>query len=249
MIEWLGVLPNFDWMQGCFLPGPALKMYYHLGEDKEYLKLVYECLKNYDAYLWAYRDSTGDGCLENWCVWDVGEDNSTVFMLNGIKMSECGKWGKSTPPEDAGNLPHKSPQYMAYSYACRDVLSRISRIFENGEEEEWRKKAQEVQKKATQRLWDTRRHAFFLRDKDDKVIDALTQENIKCMYCGLFTKEQADQFLEEHFFNEKEFWTPSPLPAIAANDPYFHVDEQYSNCADRLEMTEAEAKAIPPVKR
>ncbi len=232
--EWKRICIHYDWMQGCFLPYPALKMYYHVGKDKEYLEMLYSVLSDYDNFLWRYRDSTGNGVLENWSIWDVGEDNCTLHMLHGLQQPENGAWGKSTPPEDFANMPHKSPQYMAYSYACRTVLAKISEILKNGKAEEWSEKAAQVKERAIEHLWDKDKNAFFVRDKDGEFIYALTQENIKCMYNGLFTQEMADAFIKEHLLNEEEFWTPYPLPAIAANSPYFHVNQEYSNCADKL---------------
>lgn len=241
---WSGLVAHYDWMQGCFLPYPALKLYYLIGEDKDYLNMLYTALEDFDNYLWRYRDSTGNGCLENWCIWDVGEDNSTPYMLNGLKMPEHGPWGKSTPPEDYMNLPYKSPQYMGYSYACRKVLAHISGILENGLAEKWEEDAKAVQAKAYECLWDKEKHAFYLQDKNGEVIPALTQENIKCMYCGLLTQEMADAFVKEHLLNEEEFWTEYPLPAIAANDKYFHLNEDCSNCAEELKKTGIEAHDI-----
>jgi len=238
MGEWKGITAHYDWMQGCFLPIPALRLYYLIGEDEDYLRLLYQAFKDFDEFLWSCRDSTGDGCLENWCIWDVGEDNCTVHMLHGLTQPQHGAWGKTTPPESYNNMPHKSPQYMAYSYALRNTLSEISELLKNGETDEWRQKAEEVKAKAIEHLWDKNRHAFFLKDKDGKVINALTQENIKCMYCGLMTQEMADQFIEEHLLNTEEFFTPFPFPSIAANDPYFHVNREYSNCLDKLEKLE-----------
>jgi len=241
---WSGLVAHYDWMQGCFLPYPALKLYYLIGEDKDYLNMLYNVLKDFDGYLWAYRDSTGNGCLENWCIWDVGEDNCTPYMFNGLVMPDHGPWGKSTPPTDYMNMPYKSPQYMGYSYACRKVLAEISRILENGKADEWEEGARFVQTRAKKVLWDKEKHAFYLRDKNGEVIPALTQENIKCMYSGLMTQEMADQFVHEHLLNPEEFWTPYPVPAIAANDPYFHVNQEYSNCADKLAQLESEAHGI-----
>lgn len=235
--EWKGLTPHFDWMQGCFLPYPALKMYYHIGKNKGYLRALYTCLEDFDNYLWTYRDSTGSGCLENWCIWDVGEDNCTLHLLHGLSLPENGLWGKSAPPEDYGNMPHKSPQYMAYSYACRDVLSRISAILENGKENHWRQKADCVRQNAREQLWDEDKAAMYVRDKNGDFVYALTQENIKCMYSGLFTQEMADKFIERHLLNEDEFLTPYPLPAIAANNPYFHVNDEISNCAEALKAS------------
>lgn len=232
--EWSGNCIHYDWMQGCFLPHAALKMYYLIGKDNDYLKILYDSLKAFDEYLWTYRDSNGNGCLETWCMWDGGDDNSTVFTLNGLKMPEYGAWGKSTAPTDYQNLPFDSPQYMSYSYACRDVLAKISEILGNGEKGYWEEKAKFVQDKAYEILWDKERHAYFNYDKYGKKIDALSQENVKCMYAGMMTPEMAEQFLREHLLNENEFFTPCPIPSIAANDPFFHLNPENSNCYDKL---------------
>ena len=102
---------------------------------------------------------------------------------------------------------------------------------------EWRAKARQVQNRSAEYLWDENKKAMFPRDKDGEMIYSLTQENIKCMYAGLFTQDMADTFIKEHLLNPAEFWTPYPLPGIAANDPYFHVNEEYSNCAEALKAS------------
>lgn len=230
---WSSLTVHYDWMQGCFLPYAALKLYY-LIKDRDYLNMLYRTLADFDAYLWSCRDSNSDGCLESWCIWDTGEDNCTVQMLHGLKQPDHGAWGKDTPPTDRTPFPYDSPQYMGYSYACRIVLSKISEILENSEAELWKERAKEVQIRAKERLWDENRHAFFMRDASGEFVNALTQENIKCMYMGLMTQDMADSFVKEHLFNEEEFWTPYPFPSIAANDPYFHVNNECSNCAELL---------------
>ena len=231
---WQGVAVHYDWMQGCFLPRAALKLYYLIGKDRTYLEMVYRALRDFDSYLWSCRDSNGDGCLESYCIWDTGEDNCTVHMLHGLKMPIHGAWGKDTPPTDRAPFPYQSPQYMGYSYAARDVLAEISKILDNGEEDAWRARAEQVRVRAREVLWDEDRGAFFQRDASGSFVNALTQENIKCMYCGLMTQDMADTFVERHLLCEEEFWTPYPFPAIAANDPYFHVNDEYSNCKELI---------------
>ncbi len=231
---WSGIITHYDWMQGCFLPHAALKLYYLIGKDKEYLEVLYNGLKKFDDYLWQYRDSDGDGCLESWCIWDTGEDNLTIHILNGINMPEDGAWAANTPPKKRGNMPYESAQYMSYSYACRDVLSKVSEILANGEDEEWRTKAKAVQDKFYDYLWDKGRGASYDRDKNNEMMYILTQANIKCMYGGIFTQEMADEFIARHLLNPEEFWTPYPLPSIAENDYYFHANPKYSNCYEDL---------------
>ncbi len=223
----------YAWMQGCFLPNPALNLYYLAGEESEYLSALYRALEDYDGYLWKYRDSDGDGCLETWCVWDTGEDNFTVYILNGARESRIGGYGDVVPP-DEGGFPYESPQYMSYSYACRRVLAEISAILGNGKTEEWKDKADKLKKTFRKYLWDEERKACFMRDANNNFIDCLSQENIKCMYGGIFDQQMADSFISEHLLNTEEFWTPYPIPSVAVNSGYFHSSEDYSNCYDKL---------------
>jgi hypothetical protein len=38
---------------------------------------------------------------------------------------------------------------------------------------------------------------------------------------GIFDQTMADAFVSTHLMNKSEFWTPTPLPSIAASDPRF----------------------------
>ena len=41
------------------------------------------------------------------------------------------------------------------------------------------------------------------------------------MYWGSVSQRMADRFVKEHLLNPAEFWTPFPLPSVAACDPAF----------------------------
>jgi hypothetical protein len=41
------------------------------------------------------------------------------------------------------------------------------------------------------------------------------------MYFGSFDQQMTDDFIKYHLLNPEEFWTPVPLPSVAANDPLF----------------------------
>jgi hypothetical protein len=53
------------------------------------------------------------------------------------------------------------------------------------------------------------------------VLPALIHNNLRCLYFGSFDQQMADDFVKHHLMNKKEFWTPMPLPSIAANDALF----------------------------
>ena len=46
-------------------------------------------------------------------------------------------------------------------------------------------------------------------------------QNLRCMWHGVFDQGMADTFVKRHLRNTSEFWTPFPLPSIAADDPKF----------------------------
>ena len=209
---------SYDWLQGFCFPVPAFKMYYLIGKDRDYLSKLYETLKAYDNYLWTYRDSDGDGCLESWCTWDTGEDNSLRFTKYGVKD---GGFGGEDAPTACGKLPYESMDICSYSCQARAVLASVSCILQNGEEQLWRRQAQEVRDKIRSYLWIEEKNACYDRDCKNEFMDVLTHNNLRCMYYGSFDQDMADRFIRYHLLNPEEFWTFLPLPSIAANDPCF----------------------------
>ncbi|WP_202863971.1 MGH1-like glycoside hydrolase domain-containing protein [Ereboglobus luteus] len=214
------MLPVYSHTQGYSFPFHALNLYYwNKKRDDAYLRRLYDSMEKFDDYLWRYRDSDGDGCLETWCVWDTGEDNSNRFA--GTKLNHGG-WSGEAPPDDPV-FPVESMDVMAYSYDTRATLARLSVMLGNGKEREWQAKAATVRDKLREYLWDEKRGACFDRDRDNKVMPALIHNNLRVMYHGMFTPEMAGRFVREHLLNPEEFWTPFPLPSIAINDPAYRV--------------------------
>jgi hypothetical protein len=231
--------PDYRQFQGFCFPMPAFELYFLLGKDNKFLQKVYNSLEKFDDYLWKTRDSDGDGCLETWCIYDTGEDNcikfnefpnawpydfppakETVLKLSkqdlkkNCKVSQYDSLAEMT-------FPMESMDIMSYSYSCRDVLSLISRELKNDKDDYWRSKAKAVRSKIKSYLWDADKHACFDKDKYNNTMPVLVHNNLRCMYYGSFDQEMADAFIQFHLLNPKEFWTPMPLPSIAANDPLF----------------------------
>ncbi len=221
------LVADYEMFQGYCFPEPAWRMYFWVGKNRDYLKLLQTALKGHDAYLWRTRDSNGDGILETWCAWDTGEDGSTRLHHRGARDN----WPFEKPPgsEAPGipklaadvRMPFQSMDIMAYSYSGRAVLEKISRELGDGEEAKWKKSAEEARQQVIDKLWDPKRHACFDRDRDGKVLPELIHNNLRCMWYGLFTQEMADAFIKHHLLNPKEFWTPVPLVSIARNEELF----------------------------
>jgi Neutral trehalase len=232
------ITARYGWFQGYCFPVPAFELYFWLNKDKAYLEKLYKALFMFDEYLWKTRDSDHDGCLETWCIWDTGEDDCSRFG------NSPNSWIYDSPPSveiiqkmtekemgtccskiisDFKNIPVpiESMDIMSYSYSGRDVLSKISKELNNGEEDFWRKKAEEVRKKIKSYLWDAEKHVCYDRDNNNVVMNILLHNNLRCMYFGSFDQKMADEFIRHHLMNPAEFWTPMPLPSIAANDQMF----------------------------
>jgi hypothetical protein len=233
------LIAHYGWFQGLFFANPAFETWFLLKKDKEFIDKVYLSLQQFDDYLWKARDSNGNGCLELWCLGDTGEDES-------IRMGKIPQfWPFDYPPawniieaipknkrdQAIGRILHDSIQeyllpvesmdIMSYSYTCRDVLARISKETGNGQEKYWREKAESVRIALKKHLWDSRDHACYDRDNSNNKIDVLIHNNLRCMYFGSFDQQMADDFIRYHLMNRKAFWTPFPLPSIAANDAMF----------------------------
>ncbi|MBR3019454.1 MAG: hypothetical protein IKH57_20645 [Clostridia bacterium] len=206
---------QFNKFQGFCFPWPALNMYYWIGEDQDYLRRLYACLKAFDEYLWRVRDSDGDGVLESWCVYDTGEDNALRYGDSPVY------WTEDTPPRGYATVPMASMDVTAYSYAARDTLAEISGILRDGQVRKWRAAADAVASSLKARLWDDARSACFDRGNDGKIIDVLCHNSLRCMYFGVFSQRMADRFIQEHLLNPKEFWTVLPLPSVSVSDPLF----------------------------
>ncbi len=228
------ILADFEMFQGYCFPGPAWRMYFWIGKDKEYLRTLYKALEAHDKYLWRTRDSNGDGILETWCVWDTGEDGSTRlntrqapyrwpfdFPPNPKQVEHPGRYWSKLPEPSQVLVPFASMDVMSYSYDGRNTLAKIARELGNGRAAFWEKQADEVRRRLIEGLWDPSRHACFDRDRHNKQLDELIHNNLRVMYHGAFTQSMADKFIRHHLLNPDEFWTPLPLPSIAVNDPLY----------------------------
>lgn len=223
------VTPQFNKLQGFCFPEPALNMYYLAGLDEEYLTGLYDTLRRFDDYLWTYRDSDNDGCLESWCMYDTGEDHAVRYGDAPLG------WEGEIPPADSTTAPVASLDVMSYSYSARFVAAEIMRILKRHEEQrEWMKKCEAVRSKIRSYLWDPDLFTCFDRDRNHKRIECLYHNTLRAMYWGSIDEDMACKFVREHLLNPQEFWTDMPLPSVAVCDPMFR-NIQTNNWSGQVE--------------
>lgn len=214
------ITPQFNKLQGFCFPLHAMNLYFLIGESKEFLQRLRTCLMRFHQWLWRTRDSDRDGLLESFCVYDTGEDNA-------LRYGDAPCWWESdAPPEGNAYVPMASMDMMSISFSCLKTLGHISRLLQTGEENFWQQKAMAVQKALKEKMWVPEKAACFDFYPGGKRQTVLTHNNLRCMYWESFSPGMAQAFVEKHLLNPDEFWTPLPLPSVAANDPLFRNVEE-----------------------
>lgn len=215
------VTPQFNKFQGFCFPAPALNLYYLMGRDEGYLDALKSALENFDAYLWRARDVRHRGVLESYCVCDTGEDHALRYGDAPFW------WEEEAPPTGFASVPMRSMDVTSYSYAARDTLETIARIRGDAPSaRKWRAAKARVRDALTRTFFDESRGACFDINADGTRQTILTHNTLRCMYWNALPKRAADAFVKRHLLNPDEFWTPFPLPSVAANDPLFRNNKQ-----------------------
>lgn len=198
----------------------GLDIYRLTGEDMGFLLRLYDTLERYDAFLWKYRDTDGDGCLEQFGVVDTGEDGTTRYDL----------------PRDASPIlvPEKTVEsslIMADSYINRNTLTEISRLLNNGKEEYWQEKAERVKQTVHDYLWNDTEGVIFDRDALNREIKCdNSQTLLRTMFMQVVSQEMADRMVER-LMSTEHFFTTVPLPSIAVGDSRYLRSEDNEYCA------------------
>lgn len=213
------IVPHFEMLQGYYFPDPAFQIYLLLHRDKVFLGRLYTTLKAYDQYLWRTRRSLHRPCLETWCVWDTGEDNSTRYQSSRLGNAPDACPGEHPPLHAC--TPFESMDIMGFSHDGRHTLARVSRELANGEKAYWLQQAADVRRRLKARLWLELRHACFDRNKTGAMMPVLIHNNLRAMWYGAMSQSMADAWIRHHLFHPREFWPAMPLPSIAVSDPKF----------------------------
>ena len=189
--------------------------------DAAFLQEAYESCCRWDDWLMRYRNTRGTGLCEAFCEYDTGHDNSPRWkgLPHGCPESDARRC------EKVNGLPFLAPDLSATVYGGRVALSKMAaELGRDDDAERWRTRAEDVRRTILSRCYDERTSCFYDVDADDRLRlirgDALTR---------VLSEHVVDRALFEHIYrrqirNPSAFWTPYPLPSIAADDPAFVGD-------------------------
>ena len=194
---------------------------YQAQRDRHFLEEAYEACVRWDDWLARYRDTRGLGLCEAFCEYDTGHDNSPRF--HGLPK-ECPEHDARVCPQ-ADTLPFVAPDLSATVYGGRVALARMAGALGRPEEANaWRQKAEATRRALLAWCFDPESACFYDLQADGRLLrvrgDALTR---------VLSEHVVGQSLFEAIYrrqirNPQAFWTPYPLPSIAADDPTFVRD-------------------------
>jgi len=193
----------------------ALQLF-HITGDRAFVERVYPGLSRYADYFERERDHEDSSLYD---VHDQGETGQE-YMSRYLFADEAA--------DDWRRIHLKGVDATVYVYQLQRALAEMSRVLGKMEEAAvWDRKADATRDAVRTKMWDPQRRFFF--DVDPKTGKRSPYKAAVGFYpflCDIATPEHLPA-LTEHLFNPAEFWTPWPVPACSADDPYFSADAEW----------------------
>ncbi len=209
------IAPKYEKLTNLCFIDEAIGLFY-LSKKKEtpYLERLYRVLLDFDAYLWSQHNVGADGLLALLAETDA-EEEGTPWRFAPLKLVQSGKVHEVSP------FPIESPELMALAYAVREAIAECTRLLGLPDDKVWTEKAAEVKEKLREAFWNEEAAACFDRDYRGGSMEHLTLSCLSLLYYGAADEEMASEILQKHILNPDEFWTPMPLPTVAASSEHF----------------------------
>jgi hypothetical protein len=192
-----------------------------LTGDGEFLSEAYRSCVRWDAWLAQWRDTRGTGLCEAFCEFDTGHDNSPRF--HGLPKSCPG--GDPAVCPDSQVLPYLAPDLSATVYGGRIAMAAMAeRLGRPAEALQWREKAEMTRRAIMKHCFDPVDECFYDVDREGRFVKVKGDALTRVLGEHVVEQELFERIWTRHIHNPASFWTPYPLPSIAADDPSFVRD-------------------------
>lgn len=191
-----------------------------LLNNEEFLFNSYQSCSRWDDWLGKHHNTRGTGLCEAFCHYDTGHDGSPRFDDKGMPW-ECPDDDAARPTHVLG-LPYLAPDLSANVYGARVAMSKMAEHLDKGTESKmWLEKSELTKSLIMEHCYDPEDECFYDVDLNGEFVrirgDILSR---------MFSEHVVDQITFDRIYNRHikdpdAFWTPYPLPSIAANDPSF----------------------------
>jgi len=189
-----------------------------LIQDEAFLARAYDACGRWDDWLSSNRNTRGTGLCEAFCGFDSGHDGSPRFA--GLP-EECPDDDAAVCP-DSAKLPYLAPDLSASVYGGRVAMANMAeRLGKPGEASLWREKAEDTRRLIIKHCYDPEDECFYDVDAAGKFVRIRGDVLTRVMGEHVVDQAMFDRIYERHIRNPNSFWTPYPLPSIAADDSTF----------------------------
>ena len=195
----------------------AWEVYLQHG-DGEFLEEAYAACSRWDAWLARYRNTRGRNLCEAFCEYDTGQDNSPRWQ--GLPHDCPGHDARVCA--QAGALPYLSPDLSATVYGGRIALAQMAQALQRpGEAAQWQQRAEEIRRAILGYCFDPQDGAFYDLDRNERFVRIRGDAIARVLSEHVVDPALFDDIYRRQIHNPQAFWTPYPLPSIAADDPAF----------------------------
>lgn len=189
-----------------------------LTGDEQFLEEAYLACSCWDKWLSANRDSRGVGLCEAFCEYDTGHDNSPRFA--GLPK-QCPDLRPELCP-DVGGLPYLAPDLSAMLFGGRVALSSMAAHLNlTVEANDWAEKAESTRRSIMAYCFDPEDLMFYDMTRQGRWLKIRGDLLTRVLGEKVVDQPMFEQIFERHITNPDSFWTPYPLPSIAADDARF----------------------------
>jgi hypothetical protein len=181
--------------------------------DDEFLERVYRSLGRYVAYFDRERDREGSGLYDILNHYETGQEYMRRYTAVSDR-ADSEHWGEV--------FRLKGIDATVYLYEIKRMLGAAAgQLGRPDEAAAWLREAERTKRAVLETMWDHDEEIFC--DVDPS---SMTRTNVKAAVCFYpygtdIIDERHLPGLGRHLFNQREFWTPFPVPSTSADDPSF----------------------------
>ena len=192
--------------------------------DLAFAARLYDAGERWDRWFGQYRDSEQLGLVQAFCIFDTGHDNSWRFGRPPQAVPNTCPGRDPTRCNEGHDLPWYGPDMSASRVELRQGLSGLARILgRQSDAQRWQRAAEASCRSLVAHLYDEDDAFFYDRDNRGALRRYRTEAAFHPLRVGALTHGQFERMWTHHIANPRRFWTHTPFPSVAADDPAFNT--------------------------
>lgn len=193
--------------------------------DPAYLRMLYDAMSRYDAWIARYRDTRRTGAVEAFCTFDTGHDLSSRFwhVPDSPFRNDPTRFNPDNPI-----LPFIAPDLTANIICQRNYLAQIAEALgEDGAE--WRRRAARSAEALYEQCFDSEDGFFYDRDGQGRLVRVQSDVLLRVLACEIGDDGFFARSLSRYLLNTGKFFAKYPFTSIALDDPRFDPAFDYNS--------------------